>query len=83
MASEGKRNWLKVLSGRVFICRSAQKYQAEALQAVPADRLLLETDESICPIEELYRRAARQRNIGVEQLVSEIQETTSLLFFNQ
>ena len=83
MASGGKRNWQKVLSGRVFYLSFGEKYQVEALQAVPADRLLLETDESICPIEELYWLAARQRNIGVEQLVSEIQETTGLLFFNQ
>lgn len=79
----GKKELAESLVRQGFYLSFGEKYQAEALQAVPADRLLLETDESICPIEELYRRAARQRNIGVEQLVSEIQETTGLLFFNQ
>ena len=79
----GKKELAESLVRQGFYLSFGEKYQVEALQAVPADRLLLETDESICPIEELYWLAARQRNIGVEQLVSEIQETTGLLFFNQ
>lgn len=76
----GKKELAESLVRQGFYLSFGEKYQAEALQTMPADRLLLETDESICLIEELYRRAACQRNIGVEQLVSKIQATTSLLF---
>ena len=38
-------------------------YNHESLKFVPLDRLFLETDEGNMPIDKLYRKAARIRNL--------------------
>lgn len=66
-----------------FYLSFGEKYQAEALEATPSDRLFLETDESLVPISQLYRRAAEIRGIDVSQLEENIRQNVGRVFFRQ
>lgn len=60
-----------------------EKYQADALRITPSNRLFLETDESMVPIAELYRRAAEVRGVSLEQLEETMRENTGKVFFKR
>jgi TatD DNase family protein len=60
-----------------------EKYQEEALRAVPVDRLFLETDESAIEINLLYEQAATTRSLSVESLTMQIQQNINEVFFNR
>ena len=66
-----------------FYLSFGEKYQEEALKSIPADKLLLETDESKSDIREIYEQAADIRNVSLEELTAHIQENISRLFFNR
>ena len=55
----------------------------ESLRAVPAGRLLLETDESGVPIMELYRRASEVRGIPLDRFMEDMQENIDKVFFKR
>lgn len=46
-----------------------EKFNSEALKAIPHDRLLLETDESPLPIEDIADLVAQVRNQSVQELL--------------
>lgn len=58
-----------------------EHYQPDALRAVPADRLFLETDESPAPVDELLARAAAFRGVGEETLRTVLAENVGRCFF--
>ncbi len=58
-------------------------YATDALQAVPLDRLLIETDDSPADIHTLYERAALLRGMPVEAFTARIAQTADFLFFNR
>lgn len=64
-----------------FYLSFGEKYQAEALRAVPLDRLLMETDESLVPIAELYERAAAVRGLPAPEFGEAVRENIRRLFF--
>lgn len=66
-----------------FYLSFGEKYQAEALSATPAERLFMETDESVVPIEELYLRAAAVRGIGSEELHKIVSANIGKVFFKR
>ena len=55
-------------------------YNHESLKFVPLDRLFLETDEGNMPIDKLYRKAARIRNLSTHRLRKSIKENISQIF---
>ena len=55
-------------------------YNHESLKFVPLDRLFLETDEGNMPIDKLYRKAARIRNLSTHRLRKSIKENISRIF---
>ena len=55
-------------------------YNHESLKSVPLDRLFLETDEGNMPIDKLYRKAARIRNLSTHRLRKSIKENISRIF---
>lgn len=59
-----------------------EKYQEEALRAVPVDRLFLETDESTIEISLLYEQAATICSLSVESFTMQIQQNINEVFFN-
>ena len=66
-----------------FYLSFGQKFQPETLRYVPEDRLLLETDESLLPIREIYQEAASTRETTVEQLEKAVSSTINKLFFSR
>ncbi len=66
-----------------FYLSFGEKYQEDALRAVPACRLFLETDESKVPIGELYDRAAGIRGISSDSLTEVIRENIGKVFFKR
>ena len=55
-----------------FYLSYGERFNPEALAITPADRLLAETDESLLPIDEIYRRLAAIRQVTVVELVAGI-----------
>lgn len=66
-----------------FYLSFGEKYQTEALLATPVDRLLIETDESVVPIEELYQRAAAVRGMCSEELHKIVSANIGKVFFKR
>lgn len=64
-----------------FFLSFGERYQEETLRHTPADRLLLETDESVVPIQTLLQRAASLRGVTAEELQATLQENVKQLFF--
>lgn len=52
----------------------------EAMRMIPLTHLFAETDESDCPIEEVYRRIAEVRGASVEELQRQIEENYKRIF---
>lgn len=64
------------------LCLSfGEKYQEEALRIVPPERLFLETDESIVPIDQIYQRAAQARNASLQRLQECINHNIHMVFY--
>lgn len=66
-----------------FYLSFGEKYQDEALRLVPADRLFIETDESVVPVDELYGRAAGVRGVSLDEFRKTVQENISKTFFER
>ena len=56
-------------------------YQEEALKQTPANRLLLETDESNVPITDLYKKAALLRGITDKEIMETVSANIRHVFF--
>lgn len=79
----GKKEVARSLLDQGFYLSFGQKFQPETLRYVPEDRLLLETDESLLPIREIYQEAASTRETTVEQLEKAVSSTINKLFFSR
>lgn len=66
-----------------FYLSFGEKYQEEALRLMPADRLLIETDESTVLLDKLYARAAALRGVSSCELKKTVERNVSKLFFKQ
>ena len=62
-----------------FYLSYGERFNPEALAITPADRLLAETDESLLPIDEIYRRLAASRQIEVDEFVRHVEEVVKEL----
>lgn len=62
-----------------FYLSYGERFNPEALAITPADRLLAETDESLLPIDEIYRRLAAIRQIEVDEFVRNVEEVVKEL----
>lgn len=58
-----------------------EKFQEAALKLVPSNRLLIETDESVSPIEDIYQRIAAVRAVSLEELSETIGKNVREVFF--
>lgn len=76
----GKKEVARTLLDQGFYLSFGQKFQPETLRYVPEDRFLLETDESLSPIREIYQEAASTRKTTVEQLEKAVSSTINKLF---
>lgn len=79
----GKKELAKDLIRHGFYLSFGIHYQAAALEAVPLDRLFLETDTSDTPIATLYEQIAADYQIPVNQLDEIISQNINSLFFKR
>ena len=64
------------------LCLSfGERYHAESLRLTPPDRLFLETDESLLPVDELLARAAAARGMTEEALRTVLAGNAERCFF--
>ena len=66
-----------------FYLSFGEKYQADALRAVPLDRLFIETDESPVPVAELYERAAAVYGVSPGEFLEAVRGNISKVFFKR
>ncbi|ADV42785.1 TatD family hydrolase [Bacteroides helcogenes] len=66
-----------------FYLSFGEKYREDTLRRVPSDRLFIETDESMVPVEELYERAAAIRGVSSDELKETIKGNISRVFFKR
>lgn len=58
------------LSGENIYISVGEKFCEEAVKSIPEERLLIETDESLLPIESIAERVAKVRNQSVEGIMN-------------
>lgn len=63
-----------------FYLSFGERYSAESLRQTPLERLLLETDESLLTIDEIYEQAAATREIPLKTLEDSVFENINYLF---
>ena len=68
----GKASVAKSLLDQGFYLSFGEHYQEESLRHTPLDRLFLETDESLLPIEDIYQKAARDYGVTMEIFMGSI-----------
>ena len=61
-------DWCLNIKDDVMIYAWSNTDYSQVMKEIPIERLLLETDESNVPIDELYNRAAAIRHISAEEL---------------
>ena len=79
----GKKELATDLIRHGFYLSFGKKYQEKALSIVPADRLLLESDEADTDFPSFYRQVASLRGTSFDSLVENIKENANRLFFNR
>ena len=75
----GKPEQAHQLLRESFFLSFGEHFNEEALRLCPPNRLLMESDESLLSIEELYVRAATIRRIEVEKLKEEVNKNIKSL----
>lgn len=79
----GKKELAKDFIRHGFYLSFGIHYQTAALEAVPLDRLFLETDTNDTPIATLYEQIAADYQIPVNQLDEIISQNINSLFFKR
>lgn len=64
-----------------FYLSIGSRFQADALKAIPLDRLFIETDESEESIRSIYQRIAETKRISLQELVEAINKNVRKVFF--
>lgn len=77
----GKAQQASQLLRHGFYLSLGEHYSREAMQAIPASRLFLETDESVLDISDIIRRAAEVRGVDAECLQETLRENVQKVFF--
>ena len=79
----GKAQQASQLLRHGFYLSLGEHYSQEAMRAIPASRLFLETDESVLDISDIIRRAAEVRGVDAECLQETLRENVQKVFFKR
>lgn len=79
----GKSEQASQLLRHGFYLSLGEHYSQEAMRAIPASRLFLETDESVLDISDIIRRAAEVRGVDAECLQETLRENVQKVFFKR
>ena len=64
-----------------FYLSFGERYSADTLRQIPLERLLLETDESVRTMDEIYQRAAICKEIPLKTLEDSVFENINRVFY--
>lgn len=67
----GKPQQAKQLTKAGLYISLGEKFNHESAKAIPTERLFIETDESACPIAEIYKAVAQAKGITAEALAQQ------------
>lgn len=76
----GKIELAKQLLSHGFYFSINDRFNDDAIRAIPLDRLFCETDVSEIPIEEVYSEVANALDISVDTLASQIEKNVRKIF---
>ena len=76
----GKPEVAEMLSKRGIILSFGDKFNPESIKRVALEKILIESDESSTPIEEIYKNIATTRNMSIEELTKEVEKTYKKIF---
>lgn len=79
----GNKNIADALVDEGFYLSFGEKYQLEALKAVPPERMFVETDESLVGITSLYGKLAGELSLTDNQFMAQIRQNIEEVFFNR
>lgn len=79
----GKKELALQCIDKGFYLSFGEKFNADALCAVPMDKLLFETDESTHSIEKIIQRCANEKEIAEHELKKQVVQNIETLFFKQ
>jgi len=79
----GKKELADQLTAQDIYLSFGERYQESAIKSIPLNRLLLETDESEKEILLIYKSVSQIHSLTIEQLVAQVQQNISRLFFNR
>ena len=63
-----------------IILSIGEKFNTETLKSIPIDKILIESDESTTPIEEIYKKIATTLNISECELIKAVEKTYKNIF---
>ena len=69
-----------MLSKTGIILSFGDKFNPESIKRVALEKILIESDESSTPIEEIYKNIATTRNMSIEELTKEVEKTYKKIF---
>lgn len=76
----GKPEVAEMLSKTGIILSFGDKFNPESIKRVALEKILIESDESSTPIEEIYKNIATTRNMSIEELTKEVEKTYKKIF---
>ena len=79
----GKKELAEQLIAQDIYLSFGNRYQESTLNSIPLNHILLETDENNEDIFLIYETVAKSRSISTEQLIAQVQQNISGLFFNR
>ena len=76
----GKPEIATMLLKAGIILSIGEKFNTETLKSMPIDKILIESDESSTPIEEIYKKIATTLNISECELIKAVEKTYKNIF---
>lgn len=76
----GKPEIATMLLKAGIILSIGEKFNTETLKSMPIDKILIESDESTTPIEEIYKKIATTLNISECELIKAVEKTYKNIF---
>ena len=76
----GKPETASMLVKAGIVLSIGEKFNPESIKTIAIENLLIESDESAMPIEDIYKNIATSRNISVTELEKEVEKTYKNIF---
>jgi TatD DNase family protein len=76
----GKPEIATMLIKAGIVLSIGEKFNPETLRSIPIDKILIESDESTTPIDEIYKKIATTLNISECELIKAVEKTYKNIF---